>query len=627
MTFEKFYDVKKFMNISQLPDIAKYIRRLILTSTTTAGSGHPTSSLSAVELMTALFFGGIFRTDIKNPEYHNNDRLIFSKGHASPLLYALYTAAGVVREDDLINGLRKFKSQFQGHPMPDFPYTEAATGSLGQGLSVGVGMALNAKYLQKLPYKTYVLLGDSEMAEGSVWEALQSAAYYKLDNLVGILDVNRLGQRGETMLGYDTDTYQKRIASFGWETRCIDGHSLTEVFSAYQDAQKTKGKPFMIIAKTVKGKGVSFLENKEGWHGKALSEKECEDALREIGTCDGIRGKIQKPNRVRVRMSKEKKILPVSYRIGLLVAPRMACASALVRLYPKYPAIAVLDAEVGNSTHMELFEKKYPNRFFQMFIAEQHMVGVALGLAQRGNIPFVATFAAFLTRAHDQLRMAQYSDANIKCVGTHAGVSIGQDGPSQMGLEDIALFRSLFGSVVLYPSDAVSAEKLTEVAIYTKGIAYIRATRMDVPVIYKNNEKFPIGGSKVIRQGEHDHITIVAAGVTLHSALSAYDELQKSGVSVRVIDLYSIKPIDEKTLQKAAQETKAFVIVEDHVAEGGIGEAVCGALSGLPVRICTLSVKKIPRSGTPQELFDYEDISKDAIVKKVKECLAGAQNL
>lgn len=609
------------MDTKKLSDIATYIRYLILTSTTAAGSGHPSSSLSAVELMTALFFGGIFRADLKNPAYHNNDRLIFSKGHASPLLYALYTAAGAIKEDEFNQGLRTFKSPYQGHPMPDFPYAEAATGSLGQGLSVGAGMALSAKYLQKLPYKTYVLLGDSEMAEGSVWEAIQSASYYTLDNLVGIIDVNRLGQRGETMLGHNVDAYQKRIAAFGWETRCVDGHSLPEILSAYQDAQKISGKPCMIIAKTIKGKGVSFLENKDGWHGRTLSEKEYEDALKEIGEHRAVQGKIKKPNRIREKIMKEKKIVPVSYRIGSFVAPRKACASALVRLYPKYSSITVLDGEVSNSTYTEFFEKKYPHRFFQMFIAEQHMVSAALGLACRGSIPFVATFAAFLTRAHDQIRMAQYSHANIKFIGTHVGVSIGQDGPSQMGLEDISLFRSLFNSVVLYPSDAVSAEKIMETAIRYDGIAYIRATRMDLPVIYKNSEKFPLGKCKVVRQSEHDHVTIIAAGVTLHTALAAYDELQKSSVAVRVIDLYSIKPLDTETLRTAAQETKVCIVVEDHVPEGGIGEAVCGALSGLPVRICTLSVKKIPHSGTAQELFEYEDISQDAILRTVKECL------
>jgi len=625
MSFPRRRESNKIMNIKNLSSIAIYIRYLILASTTHAGSGHPTSSLSAVELMTTLFFNGIFRADLKNPNYHNNDRLIFSKGHASPLLYALYTAAGMVDERDIIETLRTFKSPYQGHPLPDFPYAEAATGSLGQGLSVGVGMAFNAKYLQKLPYKTYVLLGDSEIAEGSVWEAIQSAAYYKLDNLVGILDMNRLGQHGETMLGYDNETYAKRLEAFGWETRSIDGHSFSEILSAYQDAQKISGKPCMLIAKTVKGKGISFFENKDNWHGKALSPKEYIDALKEIGwQGKSIRGIVKKPRQIHPKKIKSKGIPTVSYRLDSLIAPRKACAQALVRLYSHYPDMVVLDGEVSNSTYTELFEKKYPSRFFQMFIAEQHMVSVALGLARRGAIPFVATFAAFLTRAHDQIRMAQYSWAYIKFIGTHAGVSIGQDGPSQMGLEDIALFRSLFGSAVLYPADAVSAEKLVETALKYKGIAYIRATRADLPVIYKNSEKFPIGKCKVVRKSEHDHITIVAAGVTLHAALEAYDELQKGGVSVRIIDLYSIKPIDSETLRECAQETKAFVVVEDHVPEGGIGEAVCGALSGLPVRICMLAVKKIPCSGTAQELFEYEDISVSAIVRAVKECLGSA---
>jgi transketolase len=610
------------MNTAQLSYIAKYIRYLILASTTHAGSGHPTSSLSAVELMTTLFFGGIFRADIKNPHYHNNDRLIFSKGHASPLLYALYGAAGVIKERDLIETLRTFKSPYQGHPLSDFPYAEAATGSLGQGLSIGVGMALDAKYLKKLPYKTYVLLGDGEMAEGSVWEAIQSASYYKLDNFVAILDMNRLGQRGETILGHDGAAYQKRFESFGWKVLCIDGHSFSEILSAYQDAQRVKGTPCVIIAKTFKGRGVSFCENEDNWHGRALSGKEYVDALKEIDwQGKSAHGVIKKPQKIRYKPIQVKGIPTVSYHIGSLVAPRKACAQGLTRVYPHYPDIVILDGEVSNSTYTELFERKYPRRFFQMFIAEQHMAGAAIGLSKRGNIPCVTTFAAFLTRAHDHIRMAQYSGAHITYIGTHAGVSIGQDGPSQMGLEDIAMFRAIFGSVVLYPADAVSAEKLTEAALKHKGITYIRATRMELPVIYKNSEKFLIGTCKVVRQSEHDHVTIIAAGVTLHTALAAYDELQKSGVAVRVIDLYSIKPLDTETLRRAAQETKALIVVEDHVVEGGIGEAVCGALSGLPVRICALAVKKIPCSGTAQELFEYEDISKDAIVRAVKGCL------
>ena len=603
----------------KLEKLSKLIRYLILISTTKAGSGHPSSSLSAVELMSTLFFGGFFKFKINDIKYINNDRLIFSKGHASPLMYSLWAAAGAVSEEELLT-LRKFESRLEGHPTPDFPYAEAATGSLGQGLSIGLGMALNAKYIDKLPYYTYVLLGDSEMTEGSQWEAIQIAAHYKLDNLVGIIDVNRLGQRGETMYGWDIKAYEKRISSFGWETIAVDGHNIKEIEDAYEYALGINGKPTMIIAKTIKGKGVSLLENKNGWHGKAISKEQMAAVLKELGNVDkNIRGEILNPEEVNIHEEGIEEYDKIPMESGK-IATRKAYGNTLVNIFSKYPQIVVLDAEVSNSTFSEIFKKRFPQRFFEMYIAEQNMVGTALGLSLRGKIPFVSTFAAFLTRAFDQIRMSQYSKSNIKFVGSHSGVSIGEDGASQMGLEDIAMFRTLLECVVLYPSDGISTEKLVEKAAAHFGNVYIRTTRMDTPIIYSNEDDFIIGGSKVVKESDNDVVTICAAGITLHEALKAYEKLKKENILVRVIDVYSIKPLDKDSIIKAQKETKAILTVEDHYAEGGIGEAVKSAASEKsPVYI--LAVRKIPRSGKPYELLNYEEISYEAIIKKVKEII------
>lgn len=605
--------------IENLRRLATLVRYYILFSTTTAGSGHPTSSLSATELMVGLLFGGTFRYDADHPEHPNNDRLIFSKGHASPLFYALWGAAGKLRQEDFMT-YRKFGSPLEGHPTVAFRYVEAATGSLGQGLSIGLGMALNAKYLDKLPYRTYVLLGDSEMAEGSQWEAIQIATHYKLDNLTGILDVNRLGQRGETMYGHDLKAYESRISSFGWKTIMIDGHDFSEILQAYERVLSITEKPIMIIAKTIKGKGVSFLEDKDGWHGKALKKEEYDRALKELGRVDqSIRGEMAKPENVKPKEKVPQEAKRIDYKAGELVPTRKAYGNALARIFPQFPNLVSLDGEVSNSTFAEIFQEAHPERFFEMYIAEQNMVGAALGLSRRGKIPFVSTFSAFMTRAFDQIRMSQYSDSNIKFVGSHAGVSIGEDGPSQMGLEDIAMFRTILDSVVLYPCDAVSTEKLIEASAKHHGIVYIRTTREGTPVLYSSEEEFVIGGSKVLRKSEKDVVTVVAAGITVHEALKAYEALEREGIFIRVIDLYSIKPMDEKTLRGAAVSTKAIITVEDHYAEGGLGEAVRSGLADLPVPIHSLSVQKKPKSGKPEELLDYEEISKNAIIKKVKE--------
>jgi transketolase len=607
------------VNKEKLEKLARLIRYLILLCTTEAGSGHPTSSLSATDLMAGLLFGGTFKYDPDKPAYPNNDRLIFSKGHASPLLYALWAVAGRLSEKELLT-LRKFSSPLEGHPTVAFPYVDASTGSLGQGLSIGLGMALNAKYIDKLPYRTYVLLGDSEMAEGSVWEAMQIASHYKLDNLTGIIDVNRLGQRGETMYGHDLNAYEKRVDSFGWTPIVINGHNYDEIIDAFEKAFKSESKPVMVIARTVKGKGVSFVEDKNGWHGKALNKEQFEKAIGEMGEIDtSIRGEIPKPENLNPEKHTIVKTEQFSYPSDKKIATRKAYGNALVRIFPQFPDMVVLDAEVSNSTYSEIFKEKYPDRFFEMYIAEQNMVGTALGLSCRGKIPFISTFAAFFTRAFDQIRMSQYSNANIKFVGSHAGVSIGEDGPSQMGLEDIAMFRTILNSVVLYPSDAVSTENLVEEAAFHKGIVYMRTTRKDTPVIYNQEENFIIGGSKVIRKSSSDLATVIAAGVTLHEALGAYEELKEEGIFIRIIDLYSIKPLDAVTLKEASRETNAIITVEDHFLEGGIGEAVRSALANIDIPVHSLAVRKIPKSGKPDELLDYEEISKISIIKKIKE--------
>lgn len=614
--------------MNNLTALARLVRYYILKSTTAAGSGHPSSSLSGVELMCVLMFGGIFRFSATQPQVATNDRLIFSKGHASPLFYALWAAAGQVTEEELMT-LRQFGSRLEGHPTLEFPFTEVPTGSLGQGLSVGVGMALNAK-LDKLDYRTYVLLGDSEMAEGSQWEAMQLASYYKLGNLIGILDVNRLGQRGETMLGHHVETYQKRVEAFGWKTVVVDGHNLDEIAAAYAVAVASIDQPTMIIAKTLKGKGVSQLEDKDGWHGKTLKAEELEKALAELGEIDlQVKGVLAQPAAAAAEAAQTPKPVAAplaapslrSYAVGEKVATRRAYGNALARLGSAYAELVVLDAETSNSTYAELFKEKYGDRFFEMFIAEQNMVGVAMGFARRGKIPCASTFAAFFSRAFDQIRMAQYAKSNIKLCGSHAGVSIGEDGASQMGLEDIAMFRTLLGSTVLYPSDAVSTERLVELMLQHDGLVYMRTTRKDTPVLYGAQDEFKLGGSRVLRQSSEDQVTVVGAGITLHEALAAHTELLATGIHIRVIDLYSIKPIDVETLVKAAAETKSIITVEDHFSEGGLGEAVRSALADSRTPVVSLAVRKLPRTGKPDELLAYEEINSAAIQGAVKDAL------
>jgi transketolase len=601
----------------QLEKIANLVRYWILYSTTQAGSGHPSSSLSAVELGVGLFFGGEFRYDISDSKNPNNDRFILSKGHASPLLYSLWLLAGVITPEE-IQGLRQLNSVLEGHPSRRFIFTDAATGSLGQGLGIGLGYALNAKNFDQLDSSVYVMLGDSELAEGSVWESVASASYYGLNNLVAMVDVNRLGQRGETMDGYNLEIYQKRFESFGWNSTIIDGHNLEEVIQAIKSS-KYSDKPTVILAKTLKGKGLSLIEDQDNWHGKALTQEQFDAYIGELGELNlDLKAEISKPEKLSPINYNPPKIANdfyPNYTEGELVSPRKSFGEALKVLTSNYSDIIVLDAEVSNSTYANHIDE---SRFIEMFIAEQNMLSVATGLSLAGKKPFVSSFAGFLTRAYDQIRMAQYNEANMVVVGTHPGVSIGADGPSQMALNDIAFFRGMFGSVVLYPSDAVSTLKLTEQAYLYEGISYLRLTRADIPVIYPNNESFVIGGSKTIYSSEMDEITLIGAGITLYECLKTYDILKERGILVRVIDLYSIKPLDTATLHLAARETKGIIVVEDHSQAGGISEAIRSELEDILIPIRSLTVNEIPRSGTQEELLQFEQIDKDSIVQLVE---------
>src|SRR5258708_7051835 len=540
--------------VQQWTHLAQQLRVDSIRATTAAGSGHPTSSMSAADLM-AVLLTGYLHYDFDNPQNPNNDHLIFSKGHASPLLYSLFKAAGAITDEELMT-LRKFGSRLEGHPTPALPWVDVATGSLGQGLPIGVGIALAGKYLDKLPYHIFVLLGDSEMAEGSQWEAFDHASHYKLDNLVAIIDVNRLGQRGETELGWNTTAYALRAEAFGWNAIVIDGHNYEEINQAYARAVQPNGSPTAIIARTIKGKGVSFLENVNGWHGKAN------------------------------------------------------------------PDVIGLDGEVSNSTFAEEFAKAHPDRYFEMYIAEEQLVATAVAMSVRHKIPFASTFAAFFTRAFDFIRMAAISRANIRLCGSHAGVSIGEDGPSQMALEDLAMMRAVYGSTVLYPCDANETAQLVAQMADHDGIVYLRTTREKTPVIYSPDEEFVVGGSKVPRQSDKDEVTVVAAGITLHEALKAYDQLKSQGIRIRVIDAYSVKPIDEETLLAAVEETgNKIVVVEDHWPEGGLGDAVLDAFTqrdGLMPEVVKLAVQSMPGSGTPDELMEEAGISAHHIVLAVR---------
>ncbi|WP_217166316.1 transketolase [Streptomyces sp. AC512_CC834] len=589
------------MNTGELVDLGQQLRVDSVRAAAAAGSGHPTSSMSAADLM-AVLLANHLRYDFQHLAHPGNDRFVLSKGHASPLLYSAYKAAGAIDDEELLT-FRKQGSRLEGHPTPQrLPWVETATGSLGQGLPVGVGIALSGKRLEHTDYRVWVLCGDSEMAEGSVWEAAEHAGYEHLDNLTVIVDVNRLGQRGPTRHGHDLDAYARRFRAFEWHTIEVDGHDVDAVDRAYGEARSTKGQPTAIIARTLKGKGVRAVEDREGQHGKPLPEPE--EAVAELGGPRDLRVRVHEPHSARAPHSTGtgQTELP-RYDKGDEVATRNAFGEALAALGTARGDVVALDGEVGDSTRAEFFAKEHPERYFECYIAEQQMVAGAVGMAARGWVPFATTFAAFLTRAYDFVRMAAVSGAGINLVGSHAGVAIGQDGPSQMGLEDLSMMRTIHGSTVLYPCDANQTARLVAEMAGLEGIRYLRTSRGESKVIYSPDEEFPVGGSKVLRSSDRDRLTVVAAGVTLHEALAAADVLAGDGIPVRVIDLYSVKPVDRATLREAAEDTGCLVTVEDHRQEGGIGDAVMDAFcDGRPVpRLVRLAVGTMPGSATPAE--------------------------
>ncbi len=606
---------------SQIPalhNLATQLRIDSIQATTAAGSGHPTSSMSAAEIMACLFFS-VMRLDPANPRNPENDRFILSKGHAAPVLYSVWAELGLFSREHLLT-LRKLDSNLEGHPTPILPFVAVPTGSLGQGLSVGLGMALNAR-VDGSPYRTYVLMGDGEIAEGSVWEAAEVASHDKVDNLCAIVDVNRLGQSQPTMLQHDLETYQKRWAAFGWNALVVDGHDVSALLDAFEKAAQTKGQPTVILARTFKGKGVSFLEDKENWHGKALKPAEAENALKELQaqfTKSDLKLRPQAPAARTAAASGSVTAPKPNYDSTKQVATREAFGEALAAIGQVDKHVVAIDGDVKNSTYTDHFEKADKSRFFEGYIAEQNMVGMSMGLAACGKAAFAATFACFFTRAADFIRLAGLAHSNIKLVGTHAGVSIGEDGSSQMGLEDLSLFRSMAHSVVLYPSDAVSTWNAVTLAAETPGLFYIRTGRPKNNVIYKNDEAFALGKAKVLRQSPQDVITVVAAGVTLHEALKAHEQLKQQGVNIRVIDLFSVRPIDSETLLAAAKATgNSIITVEDHYLAGGIGDAVCEAVAPAGVRVHRMGVTEIPHSGTPEELLHKYRIDAAAIVEQV----------
>ena len=580
--------------------------------------------MSAADLM-AVLTANHLRYDFESPDDPRNDRLIFSKGHASTLLYAIYRAAGAISDDELLS-YRRFGSRLEGHPTPVLPWVDVATGSLGQGLPIAVGVALAGKKLDRLPYRVWVLSGDSELAEGSVWEAFEHAAFYGLDNITAILDINRLGQRGETMHGWDLDSYVDRVRAFGWHAIAIDGHDVQAIERAYAEAVTTSGRPTAVVARTVKGKGVAAVEDANGFHGKALDDTEA--AIRELGGVRREQVRVARPESDGTPHVFETGPLELPrYELGAEVATRKAYGEALAAVGAARGDVVALDGEVGNSTYAETFAKQHPERFFEMFIAEQQMLAAAVGLQVRGWKPFASTFAAFLSRAYDFIRMAAISRADIRLCGSHAGVSIGEDGPSQMGLEDIAALRAVQGSTVLHPCDANQTAKLVARMAEREGIVYLRTLRPATPVLYGADEEFEIGGSRVVRSSEDDDVTIVAAGVTVHEALRAADELQENGIAARVIDLYSIKPLDASTLHSAAEATGGrLVTVEDHWPEGGLGEAVLSAFAddAAPPQVVQLAVRGLPSSGKPAELLSAAGIDAEHIAQAARRLVGAA---
>jgi transketolase len=615
------------IDLALAAELGQQLRVDSVRSSTSAGSGHPTSSMSAADLM-AVLVGRHLRYDWDNPDDPANDHLIFSKGHASPLLYSIYKAVGAVSDEELMTGYRRFGARLEGHPTPVLPWVDVATGSLGQGLPDGVGVALAGKYLDELPYRVWVLCGDSEMAEGSIWEALDKASHYKLANLIAIVDVNRLGQRGPTDLGWDTGTYRRRAEAFGARTFVVDGHDVAAIDRALAQAGDLSGdQPAVIVARTIKGKGFSEVEDAENWHGKPFPQDMAERAVVELGGERHlvVRGPRPPGGKPRLAAAERAEVKLPAYERGDKVATRKAYGEALAALGAR-PGVVAMDGEVSNSTFASLFAQAHPGRYFEMYIAEQQLVAAAVGVGVRGYRPFASTFAAFLTRAYDFIRMAAISRASIGLCGSHAGVEIGADGPSQMALEDLAMMRAVHGSTVLYPSDATSTAALVEAMADRDGVSYLRTTRGAYPVLYDAGEPFPVGGSKVLRAADGDQVTLIGAGVTLHACLAAAGQLRDDGISARVIDLYSVKPADAATLAEAAAATGGrLVIAEDHHPEGGLGAAVLDALTEAgrtDLSVAHLAVRVMPGSGTTAELLAEAGIDADGIAAAARRLLA-----
>ena len=625
------------IGLDAVAELAAQLRVDSIRSSTSAGSGHPTSSMSAADLLAVLMTRHL-HYDWDEPRLAVNDHLIFSKGHASPLLYSVFKAAGVVSEDELMNGYRRFGQRLEGHPTPILPWVDVATGSLGQGLPDGVGVALAGKYLDRLPYRVWVLCGDSELAEGSIWEAFDKASYYRLSNLIVLADVNRLGQRGQTDVGWNLDEYQRRMEGFGARVLTVDGHDLAAVDEAMTATDTSGDRPTVILAKTIKGKGFSEVENKDGWHGKPFPPDMAERAIAELGGVRNLvlRGPVPSPAEPGPVPDKPATLAPEpakpstappAYPVGEKIATRKAYGDALVALGARDDRVVALDGEVSNSTFADEFTAAFPDRYFEMFIAEQQLVAAATGLAVRGYRPFASTFAAFLTRAYDFIRMGAISGADLRLAGSHAGVEIGADGPSQMALEDLAMMRAVHGSTVLYPSDGTSTAALVDAMARTAGISYLRTTRGGYPGLYPPGEQFPVGGSKLVRSSGNDQVTLVGAGVTLHEALRAAETLQGEGIAARVVDCYSVKPIDTETLPAAAAATGGRIVVaEDHHPEGGLGSAVADALLAAGVQnlhLTHLAVREMPGSGTGEELLAWAGIDADHIAAAARKLVGG----
>jgi transketolase len=608
------------MEANELRELGQQFRVDSIRPAAAAKSGHPTSGMSAADLM-AVLVANHFRYDFDHPKQATNDRLIFSKGHASTLYYAILRAVGAISDEDLLT-YRQFGSILEGHPTPLIPWVDVATGSLGQGLPIGVGMGLAAKYLDRLPTHVWVLCGDSEMAEGSMWEAFEHAQHYELDNLTAIIDVNRLGQRGETMIGWNTGVYVERARGFGWNAIEIDGHDVEQIDRAYREAAEVKGRPTVIVARTIKGKGVKAVEDKEGWHGKPLDDPD--GAIQELGGIRNIKVDVAKPEAGQPHRFPDGPLELPRYELGEKVATRRAYGEALAALGTARGDVVALDGEVSNSTFAEIFKKAHPDRYFEMYIAEQQLVAASVGLHARGWNAFSSTFAAFFSRAYDFVRMAAISRVNLRLAGSHAGVSIGEDGPSQMALEDIASIRAIHSSVVLHPCDGNQTAKLVAAMADTDGIVFLRTLRPDTPVIYPPDEEFEIGGSRVVRSTVTDDLTIVATGITVHEALEAAETLAGEDIGARVIDAYSIKPIDAVTLQTAAEETGRIITVEDHYPEGGLGDAVLDALASVNAQahVVKLAVREMPRSGKPAELLHAYGIDADGIAAAARQLVA-----